>query len=126
MSHFSDRLEVSLKHNKLQSKDLAKLIGIAKQTITAMKAGKVAGKKHLPAIALALGVDLDWLVMGDETKKPAWLSSITWLPNPVAPPLTPDIHADLARITSENARLSNENTRLSNENARLNQALLGR
>ncbi len=80
MSGLSERLEWSLAHcGNMQAQDLANKIGVAKQTITAIKAGKMPGKRHLPLIGKVLGVDHEWLLTGDPERAPEWARGPTYL-----------------------------------------------
>jgi phage repressor protein C with HTH and peptisase S24 domain len=64
LSSLAGRLEAAAYHAGLEQTEIAAQIGVAKQTITAIKAGKVPGKKHLPAIAAVTKVDPVWLASG--------------------------------------------------------------
>ena len=70
MKTLGDRLQAALDHAQMEAQDLGARIGVAKQTIHAIKTGVLPGKKHIPAIALILQVSEEWLQKGENP--PQW------------------------------------------------------
>ena len=70
---FAGRLMAALNHRGISQAELAQTLGIHRQAITAIKGGQAPGRKHLPAMAKALDVSLDWLVTGSEAHAPLWI-----------------------------------------------------
>lgn len=72
LTTFAGRMEAAMCHQKIGQNHLAQELNIARQTISAIKKGGQPGRKHLPALAKALNVSMDWLHTGDPTHAPTW------------------------------------------------------
>jgi DNA-binding XRE family transcriptional regulator len=74
METLSDRLEAALRAAGKDQNDLAAALGVARQTVSAMKRGVMPGRSHWPRIAELLHVDCVWLTEGGGVA-PDWLPS---------------------------------------------------
>lgn len=94
-----DRIRLGVKASGLSQAKIAKASGLAPQHFSAFLTGKYQANKHLPDIAKALGVSVEWLTTGDPTQAPTWAKTpppTPALPNPE--PLGPMPEALAARI----------------------------
>ena len=116
------RLQQACKARGISQSDLAEQVGIHRQQLTSIFNGKLAKSKHLPAIAAALGVQVEWLTTGSPAHAPAWAS----VPPPTPADPTTALAAELAQARAENAALQTDLAqmgRLAAENARLKDLL---
>lgn len=71
MAPIGERIEVACRALGISRVDLAENVGVSKQYIYHICTGKIEQSKHLPAIANALGVEIQWLTTGTG-KSPTW------------------------------------------------------
>lgn len=81
---FAGRLTAALNHKGWTQVQLAQTLGIHRQAITSIKVGQAPGRKHLPAMARALDVSIDWLVTGAESHSPLWIREPPRVPSALA------------------------------------------
>lgn len=71
----AQRLEAAIHHAKTTQSAVARVLGVHRQTLTALKYGKI-GHERLPEVAKILGVDPTWLVTG-RGQAPTWAADIS-------------------------------------------------
>jgi transcriptional regulator with XRE-family HTH domain len=89
------RFDQALDQAGMEAKALADMMGISKQTLSALKKGRLLGKQHWPTIARILHVDHDWLVSG-HGQIPAW-----WIDPATGAPSTPVKRSRPMRLADE-------------------------
>jgi phage repressor protein C with HTH and peptisase S24 domain len=78
MGTLAARLKEAMEDAGLSQERLAKAASTKNQKVTQqtvqqlLRPGGLQSSKHLPSLAKALGVSLDWLTSGEGEKKPAW------------------------------------------------------
>lgn len=90
MSTIADRVRARRNKLGLSQKELAKKIGVSQGTIGQLESGRNNSTKHIYQLAMALAVDVLWLLYGkpetlDETGKKANLSNTGVVSFPDAP-----------------------------------------
>jgi transcriptional regulator with XRE-family HTH domain len=71
------RIRAALKARNCSASELARKCGFSRQNMQRFIDGAVERSKHFPAIAKALGVQVDWLLTGDESVAPTWWKPTT-------------------------------------------------
>ena len=96
MSPLEIRFDQALDHAGMEAKALAEMMGISKQTLSALKKSRLTGKQHWPIIARLLDVDHDWLVTGDGRIPAWWIDPATGAQGAPVRRRAPAVFADVA------------------------------
>lgn len=63
---FSERLQLVMAQKKMKQKDLASLLGVSENSMSAYKKGEaIPGTEKLASLSEELRVSLDWLLFGE-------------------------------------------------------------
>lgn len=104
MNTIRERLKLAVIHRKTTQVKVAKSIGVAKQEVARVAAGRYKSGRIVNAVAVALGVTTDWLIHGIG-KEPKWDSPIAAA---AAPPTNAEMLDAISRLTAEVASLRAE------------------
>ena len=86
MTTLSNRLIEVMNERQISQEKLAEKSGVSQATICKLKTGRSFGSRKMSQIALALGVNTDWLSLGNGSKYPGQTNEATNQQPPIIQP----------------------------------------